>query len=232
MEYKGGNVAIWLWLALATSFGFWFDYAAATALFNPERDSAGHLIFKVAGYSNTVYPFTYVAVALSFVGVCYFCFIRERKHRSTIASLVIGALVANAASIGMINVYEQFFVSAWFLVPADVGNAIYWSQYYWGSAGAVSATVSGLLLVLTVMPWSNKRNLRYVMPLAAIYAMAMLAWIAAGYGAPRTGNTLDYLMNAISRISSQLMLVAAVATPVESGWQRRILAMFNKLIHT
>lgn len=199
-----------VWLAALTAYVSWFDYAALSAIVHPTSDAAGHLRFAVAGYSNTVYPFTYVAVGLSLLGCTYGIFRVERLDRGPALAMVLGIAVANIASVGMINLYEQVFVALNYLSPQGPIVWTYWLGYYWGGPSAVADTLTGLLIVLTILPWSNPRNGPGVALFAGIFAAGSLLWFLHGYGAPPSGDALDYGLNATTRIASQLILVAAV----------------------
>lgn len=201
-----------LWLLMLTAFVAWFDYAALTAAFHPATDSAGHLLFDVPGYSNTVYPFTYVGVALSLLGVGVFVGRRENRSGRRLFAVVVAALVANLASIGMINAYEQVFVVLMYLTPSLQTFGVSGLRLYWGSAGAIAGTVGGLVLVLAVLPWSRRENAPGVGLCLGVTALAFAAWFATGFSDPAHGGPLDYVWNATSRIGAQLTLVAAVSS--------------------
>jgi hypothetical protein len=203
--------AVLLLLVLLTAYVAWFDYAAVTALFHPGTDAAGNLLFRVPGYSNTVYPFTYVAVAASFVGVAWFVYGQERPRRSWASAAIFGVLVANLASVGMIDAYEQVFVTLMFYSVHLHPYGVTGFELYWGSAGSASGTVAGLLLVLVVVPWSRRENLRGVIACLLVAGAAFAVWFAAGFAEPMGGGSLSYAMNATSRIASQLALVASVS---------------------
>ena len=200
-----------LWLGTLTAFVSWFDYAAITAIFHPASDAAGNLRFAVVGYSNTVYPSTYVGVGLSGLGCAYFLYQFERPDRGRLLAALIGIGVANIASAGMVNFYEQVFVSLNYLSPHGGAAWSYWIQFYWGSAGAVAGTVTGMVIVLTVLPWASWRNWPSVVALGSLFAAGSIVWFLNGYSPPPAGDALDYWMNAVTRVSSQMMLVAAVA---------------------
>ena len=204
--------ALVLWLVTLTAFVAWFDYAALSAVFHPATDSAGHLLFAVPGYTNTVYPFTYAGVALSLLGVGFFVGRRESRPGRRILGTVVAVLVANLASVGMINVYEQVFVALMYLTPNLRTFGVAGLRLYWGSAGAIAGTVGGLLVVLAILPRSRRENVPGVGLCLGVTAVAFAAWFATGYADPAQGSPFDYLWNAISRVASQLSLVAAVSS--------------------
>jgi hypothetical protein len=200
-----------VWLAALTAYVSWFDYAAVTAIVHPTSDAAGHLRFAVSGYSNMVYPFTYVGVGVSLFGCAYLIFRQERLGRGRVVAALIALGVANIASVGMVNIYEQVFVALNVQSPNGPVVWSFWVQYYWGSASGAAATVTGMVIVLTVLPWASGRNWPGVLLCGGVFAVGSLVWFLNGYGAPPSGDALDYWMNATTRVASQLMLVAAVA---------------------
>jgi hypothetical protein len=205
---RGG---VLLLLVLLTAYVWWFDYAAVSALFHPGTDAVGNLLFRVPGYSNTVYPFTYAAVAASFVGVALFVYRQERPLGSRLYAMVLAGLVANLASVGMIDAYEQVFVTLMLYSARLHPYGVAGFQLYWGSVGAAAGTAAGLLLVLVVVPWSRRENAPGVILCLVVAGAAFAAWFFAGFAEPMNGGDLSYAMNATSRIASQLALVAAVS---------------------
>jgi len=212
MRPQGSSLILALWLVTLTAFIAWFDYAAVIALFHPSSDTAGNLLFDVAGYSNTVYPFTYIGVGLSGLGCAWFIYRQERRNRGRATAALIGIAVANIASVGMINVYEQVWVLLTRLSPHGQGGwPVAAIQLYWGSAGGVAGTVAGMLIVLTLLPWASRRNWPGVAFLVALFGVLTWVWFWGGYVSPPQGNSLDYWLNATTRVASQLILVAVVA---------------------
>ena len=218
------GIAVAVGLLIATAFVSWFDYAAVTAVFHPSTDRSGHLLFQVPGYSNTVYPFTYVGVAASFLGVTYFVFSRERERSSRPLALLLAVLVANLASVGMVDGYEQVFVALMFLSPNLHFAGVYGVHLYWGTAGATAGTVGGLLLLLIVLPWSSRRNWPGVALCLAVTAIALGVWFLSGFAEPSSDSLLAYSMNALSRVASQLAIVAGVS---RTDWVRRLAALWR-----
>jgi hypothetical protein len=200
-----------LGLATLTAFLGWFDYAALTAVFYPSTDAAGHARFQVLGYPNTVYPFTYVGVAVSLLGVAAFVYLRERATLGRLRGAILGLAIGNLASIGMVDAYEQVYIGLTGLTPQGQTVADAWLHFYWGTAGGVAATLGGLLVLFAVLPWARRANWTGVLLCLGVYAASMAAWFEHGYGSPQNGDSLDYAMNALSRVSSQLALVAAVS---------------------
>ncbi|HEV2448811.1 MAG TPA: hypothetical protein VGU43_00160, partial [Thermoplasmata archaeon] len=198
-------------LAVATASVAWFDYAAVGALFFPTRDPLGHTIFQVPGYANTVYPFTYAGVALSLAGVSWFVYLRERGELRRAYAGALALLVANLASVGMIDVYEQFWVALSALTPHGA-TARYWLGHYWGSAGDIGGTLAGMLLVLTILPWVRRSNWPSTTLAALLCALGFALWFQRGMSAPGQGDATDYAYNALTRVSAQLVLVAAVGS--------------------
>lgn len=190
-------------LVAATAYVLWFDWAALAAILHPTTDRAGRVEFAVPGYSNTVYPFTYVAAAASLLGVAYYVVRREVRALRPIYALFLGLLVGNLAAVGMIDAYEQPYVV--------LSGQSYWVQQYWGSPGGIAYTLGGILIVFVVLPWVRRANLPGVVLMAGIFAVSMGVWVAVGIPATGTDTSLGYAMNALSRVASQLALVAAVA---------------------
>jgi hypothetical protein len=204
-------LAVGLWLVTCTAFLIWFDVAAATAILHPGSDPLGHTVFQVPPNSNTVYPFTYVGAAASVVGVAVCVFRRERASMPAIAAVLLGLLVGNLASIGMINCFEQVFLGLRYLTPWNHAAAEYWLVLdWWNSATGAGVTAGGMLAVLAVLPWSRRQNLPGVVACLAVYTASMMIWFFHGYAGPQSGDALDFWMNAVARVASQLALVAAV----------------------
>ncbi len=199
-----------LWLVTVTAFLIWFDYAAATAFLHPAGDPMGRTLFQVPGYSNTVYPFTYAGVAASVLGVSICVYREERPGLPRIAAAVLAFLVGNLASIGMIDTFEQIFVGLRYYTGFGHGDSVYWLGQYWGSYQSAGVTLGGMLPVLAVLPWSRRRNWTGVALCLGVYGLAMAVWFLHGYSDPQNGDAIDYGMNALARIASQLALVAAV----------------------
>jgi hypothetical protein len=211
MEHRATWLTVAVWLATCTAFLLWFDYAALSAIVHPTVDSAGNLRFQVPGYTNTVYPFTYVGVATSVVGVAAFVFRQERTAIGRGAAAALGLVVGNLASIGMLDVYEQVFIGLGYFTAHGRADSIFWLNAYWGTPGDAGFTLGGLLVVATVLPWSRRSNLPGVTMLAALSAGFLALWFVHGFWGPPNGDAFDYWMNGLSRGSTQLILVAAVA---------------------
>ena len=221
------TIAVVLFLLVITAYVSWFDYAAVTAVFYPTHDSAGNLRFQVPGYANTVYPFTYAGVAASFFGVLYFVFSQERRRTSRPLALLLAVLVANLASIGMVDCYEQVFVSLMFLSPNLHTYGVTGLHLYWGSAGSAASTAGGLLIVLAVVPWSRRGQWPGVLLCLAIVAVAFAVWFFTGFTEPAGGSGLSYAMNAVSRVAAQLALVAGVA---RTDWYRALVSALRSVL--
>ena len=232
MDRRALKVALVVWLATATAFVLWFDYAALSALLHPGSGSLGHFAFAVPGYSNTVLPFTYIAVGLSIAGVTWYIFQQERSDFGFWPAFVLGLVVANVASVGMINCYEQVYIGLGCYQPALNQNCVYWMGQYWGTAGGLASTLTGVLIVLTIAPWARRRNWKGIGLMLALTGIFFAGWYAAGYGSPPNGSVVDYWMNAGSRIASQLALVAAVSTRdwfnAISGWTKHLRGESNR----
>ncbi len=216
MDVRQLRIATAVWLASASAFLVWFDIWAATAILHPTRDGSGNVIFQVQGVSNTVYPFTYVAVAASVLGIALCIYWYERASLGRWTAALLGLVVGNLASIGMIDVYEQGFVTILAYTPGWQGAGRYWLHQYWlASATGFAGTLGGVLVVFSVLPWSRRANWKTVTLLGAVYLVSVAIWYHLGYQSPNAGNPTVYAMNAISRGATQLMLVAAVL-PVDA----------------
>jgi hypothetical protein len=215
LSTRDPRLLILLFLAVLTIPIVWFDYAAIAAVFHPAPDLAGNLNFQVPGYSNSVYPFTYVGAAASVIGVAYFVYRTEARPpdrtRAKAVGVALGLLVGNLASVGMINCYEQVFLLARYFTPQGHAASVYWFGLYFDEIRNGSFTLFGMAIVLTVLPWCRRSNWPGVATFSGLYLAGMLLWLHAGVGGPLSGNALDYGMNAFTRITSQLILVAAVA---------------------
>jgi hypothetical protein len=212
VERRQEWLAIVVLLLSCTAFVSWFDYAALTALIHPARDAAGNTQFQVLGYSNQVYPFTYVGVLLSGIGIAYFVYREERLVLGHARAALLGLVIANLASVGMIDIYEQAWLGGGYFIGPDRANSSLWFSLYWGTAGGFGRTLGGVLIAFSILPWSKRRNFPGVLLCGGVVAAAFLTWYANGFGGPASGNILDYSMNASSRIASQLVLVAAVSS--------------------
>jgi hypothetical protein len=199
-------------LAMGTVFLAWFDYAAVAAIFHPSTDPAGRTVFLVPGYSNTVYPFTYIAAAASVVGVAIFVYRAERREFRWAPGALLALAVGNLASIGMVDCYEQILVGLWWFTGFGHGWSVYWIGRYWGTIPGAGETLAGLVPVLVILPWCQRRNWPGVALCLGVYALSMSVWFFHGLSGPQNGDALDYWMNAVSRGSSQLVLVAAVSS--------------------
>lgn len=232
MDPRAIRTSIWIWLTTVTAFVLWFDYAAVTALLHPMTGPTGTFVFAVPGYSNRVLPFTYVAVAASLLGIAYFVYRREEKDWGRGRALLVGLLVGNVASVGMIDCYEQVYIELGCGQPSTHAGCASWMAFYWGTPGAVAYTVTGLLLVLSVLPWCRRTNLPGVALLLGVSAASFGVWFVGGYASPPSGTALDYAMNAVSRLSSQLSLVAAVAPrDLLDDLQVRVRALWIRIAH-
>lgn len=120
--------------------------------------------------------------------------------------------MANIASIGMIDLYEQLFVGLGYFTVHGHASSAFWLGHYWGSIGAAAATFGGMLVAFTVLPWSQLRNWPGVALCLGVFGLCMALWFIHGYWGPPNGDSFDYWMNALSRIVSQLALVAAVSS--------------------
>jgi hypothetical protein len=212
VDRRGLWLATIVLLAVGSAFVAWFDYAALTSFLHPVHDAAGNTRFQVYGYSNQVYPFTYLGVALSGIGVALFVYRSERSSLSRPRALLLSLGIANLASVGMVDVYEQLWLAGGYLSGANGVGVRSWLGYYWGTVGGFSYTLAGLLLVFVVLPWCRRSNLPGVLLLGGVGAASFLLWSANGYGSPASGNPADYALNATSRIALQLLLVAAVSS--------------------
>ncbi len=201
---------LWALLLIVTTFVSWFDYVAATAIWNPRGASAGALVFLPLGISNTVFPFTYVGVTASVLGVAWCIARREIPSMGKLPAIAVGLLVGNAVSVGMLDAYEQVYVGLGCLQGSTHAICVAELTYYWGSVGAVGYTLTGLALLLILLPWVRPRNWPGGFSLLLLCGAFFAVWVAAGYASPPHGSALDYWMNAGSRIASQLSLVALV----------------------
>jgi len=212
VDQRGLWISLAVWLAMATAFLIWFDYAAATAIFHPQPDLVGNIRYQVPGFQNTVYPFTYVGVAASVLGVAIFIYLKERPQLGILLAVLLGLVVGNLASIGMINCYEQVFVGLRWFTGFGHGDSVYWMGLYWGNYQEAGMTLAGMIPVLAILPWARWRNWPGISLCLGVYAISMGIWFFHGYPDPQNGDALDYWMNGVSRIASQLALVAAIST--------------------
>jgi hypothetical protein len=100
--------------------------------------------------NRVIYPFTYVGAGLSFCFLFYFIYKEERKTGKVnfLYSLMLGGLIADISSVGMLNVFEQLFVTFNQLAY----HFDYWFIAYWGTPEAALSTIIGLSFVLVSAP--------------------------------------------------------------------------------
>jgi hypothetical protein len=206
MSPKAARLGYLAWLISCAIFAYWFAYVGLTALLNLQRDAGGNLVLYSSGAGHTAYPFTYLGAGLSFVLITYFIFRSERGHRDAI---VTASLTAYLTSVGMINIYEQFFL----LATAHAGGGTYALGVDWGSPDAALFSAFGLSWFLTSFAWWDRRNVMLAAVPVAIYIVSLLAWVAIGFPIVENGNPMVYILNSISRIASQLIPVALVVPP-------------------
>ncbi len=156
---------------------------------------------------RVIYPFTYVGAGLSFFVPSYYIFKAERKKgkMNFLGSLMLGGLAADISSVGMLNVFEQVFVT----FNQFAHHFDYWFIAYWGTPDAALSTVIGLGFVFESMPWWTRLNLRLVFACLALFVGGMIVWYLLGFPSETSG-VLIYSINAITRVSSQMILVLLV----------------------
>ncbi len=166
---------------------------------------------------RVIYPFTYLGAGLSFFVPLYYIFKAERKKgkMNFLLSLILGGLVADISSVGMLNVFEQVFVTFnQFAYHSD-----FWFVAYWGTPAAALSTLMGLGFVFESMPWWRRLNLKLVFTCLALFVGGMIVWYLIGFPSETSG-VVTYSINAITRISSQMVLVFLVL-PFKIGVPRR-----------
>lgn len=201
MNQKGLRIAYGALLFSSIVALSWFDYAAITALTNIGTDPAGRLVFKSAslgsGVGKSIYPFTYLAAAVSLVGITYYIYKAEKQWWA----IPIGFLAARAATLGMINLYEQIFV----VVGSDV-----WWRYYGKDWSTIMWTALGVVWVLTAVPWWQRKNFKPAAICFVSYMVVMFIWLLVGHPTVESGSAVAYLLNAASRLLSQATQVILV----------------------
>jgi hypothetical protein len=193
-----------VWLATSALLTWWFVAVVVDGLYHVGSDVGGNLLFYSTAQQHPFYPFTLVAAFLSFLGVTYFV-VRAEGIRWW--SVPLALVVAEVATVGMINVYEQFFI-----VPMQVADHdSYWLNQYWGGLGHAAATILGMSWVAAALPWWRRENARLASGVFGAYLAAMAVWIAIGFPPVESGSWIAYLMNTVSRFLSQATLVVLVA---------------------
>jgi hypothetical protein len=218
------SAILWIWLSTSALLGWWFAWVAVSGIVHPMRLASGNLVLFApgAGWSSTIYPFTYAGVALSLLGVGYFVL---RQEGPSLSAFVLASLAAYVSSVGMLNVYEQGFVLG---VEASTHSTAFWA-FYWGTPSSFVWTVVGMTWVLAAFPWWQRYNWRLVVPLLGLYLTSMATWYVFGFPGTDSGATWVYAVNAVSRISSQLVLVALVVPEaVSRRWVARFLAITRR----
>jgi hypothetical protein len=206
MDDRAARAALWAWLVTAALLGYWFAWVALSALFHVRSDAGGNLVLFSPGAGSTVYPFTYVAVALAFLGLSYVVIDQERGTRSR---FLLGPLVAYVGCVGMINVYEQVYL----LGVAGTTHSTYWWVHDWGTLQVAIYSALGLSWVFASAPWWHRPNLPLAVPLIAVFLGSMAVWIGLGFPSVQTGLGWVYVLNATSRLASELVPVALALPP-------------------
>jgi len=189
------------WLITSIPALSWFDTTAITALTNMGHDKAGNIVFVSS--DTVIYPFTYLASILSLVGLTYYIMKAERS----ILYLVIAILAARASTIGMINLYEHIYTL--------LGSLFAWGENVWQRYYALDYitfmwSITGILWILSISPWWNRRNILPVAKVVAIYGALMMAWLATGYKAPEAGDFVSYILNGATRMITHIALIASI----------------------
>jgi hypothetical protein len=197
---------LWLWLVTSALLGYWFAWVAVTALVHPMSDSGGNLVYLSTAAGHTVYPFTYIAAIAGFVGVTFAVYFAERPSR---AALVLAPLVGYVSAIGMINVYEQVFLVG----LESTTHSSFWWGVDWGTPGAAIFSFLGLTWVLAGLPWWRRANLPLAAPWIALWLGSMALWMGLGFPSVQSGLAWVYALNTVSRVASEMILVALVTPP-------------------
>jgi hypothetical protein len=165
--------------------------------------ATGVISFDLSALSpgnNGVFPFTYIGAAASLIGVSVGIFYRENKK---LWAIPLAIIASNASSIGMINVYEQVFVS----LNQITYQYSYWFFIYWSNEETATWTVIGMLWILASAPWWNAKNLRFVVSTLIVFGVSMGTWFLFGMPTSDSGSPLALALNAITRITSQAVLI-------------------------
>jgi hypothetical protein len=217
-----------LWLAVATISLWPYIWVFLTGLTHLGPAQGGYLMFSSTESNPTgriqIFPITVLALALSILGVAYFVARAERPHRWAIPlALAVGAV----ASIGMVNVYEQ----PWVTLLSIRLNFYYWPHQYWGPAG-IATTLFGMSWVGAALPWWRKENARPALVAAAAYAVLMAIWWSLGYPQASEGSPVGFVLNQLTRLISQLLLVVLVAdrAVLRAWWDR--LGSYGRRVRT
>jgi hypothetical protein len=205
MNERTGRAVLWVWLGTAALLGYWFAWVAVSALFHVSADAGGNVVLLGSNADHAVYPFTYVAVGIAFIGLSYFVFDQERGRRD---APFLGPLVAYVGCVGMINLYEQIFLIGLY----SSSRSTYWLVQDWGTPPSAFFSAIGIFWVFASAPWWHRRNLSLAVPLLLAYAVSMGLWMAGGFPPVESGLGRVYALNTISRVTSELVPVA-LATP-------------------
>ncbi len=189
------------WLITSIPALAWYDTRALTALTNMGYDKAGNIIFVSS--DTVIYPFTYFASLLSLVGITYY--IMKKEH--SIFFLRIAILAARASTIGMINLYEHVFT---LLGSVFIWGENIWQRYYAPDPITLMWSITNTLWILAISPWWRRENIKLVATTLTIYTALMIAWLYTGYQTPETGNPISYIINATTRITTHLTLIASI----------------------
>src|SRR5271155_5450122 len=180
MDERAPRIALWAWLGTSALLGYWFAWVAVSALFHVGSNPSGETVFVASGAGSTVYPFTYLAVAMAFVGLSYFVIRQEGRSRG---SYLLGPLVAYVGCVGMINLYEQVYL----LGALSSTRSTYWLSRDWGAPPVAIFSFLGLTWVLASAPWWHRQNLSLAVPLIALFVVSMAIWIGLGFPSVSAG---------------------------------------------
>lgn len=203
MSPRAERLGFLAWLLSCTLFAYWFAWVAISALLHSQADSGGNVVFNSTSAGSTVYPFTYVGAGVGFVIVLMCVYKAERTRRD---SIVTAPLVAYLTSVGIINIYEKFFLA---FQTISTHSTYYWRVDF-GSTDAALFSIFGITWVFASAPWWDRRNLKLAGVLVAMFAVSMLTWLAIGFPPVQGGSPEVYLLNTVSRIASQLVPAALV----------------------
>ena len=181
---------------VAVIYTDWYPQHALTSL----THYAGGGFFNGGNYP--IYSFTYAGAVLSVVGVTYFI-LKQENFKLMYLPIALG--VSYLATISATVWYEQI----WIGLGTLFAHFTFWANFY-GSLFEFLGVIANASLVLVLYPWIRWRKNKNLILYSFLSLFILFGiWIAAGYGFTWQ-STIDWTLNASTRIMSQIILIVLV----------------------